>query len=99
MEKKYKTNNYFKDFFSSGDIAYYNAIWNMPAPWSITVYQDKNTFLLKPLENFYILKNNSLKFKELKNKDNDDKIFKPGLKKQSKEFIKAILKKKITYLL
>ena len=83
-----------KIFFSSGDIAYYNAIWNMPAPWSITVYQDKNTFLLKPLENFYILKNNSLKFKELKNKDNDDKIFKPGLKKQSKEFIKAILKKK-----
>ena len=50
--------------------------------------------MLKPLENFSISKNNSLKFKKLKNKDNDDKNFKPGLKKQNKEFIKAILKQK-----
>lgn len=81
--------------FSSGDTLYYNATWNMPAPWSITVYQDKDTFLLKPLENFFISRNSSLKFKESKKKkDNDDKNFKPGLKKQSKEFIREILNKK-----
>ena len=80
--------------FSSGDIAYYYALWNLPGPWSIRVFGSNNSYQLKPLEKFLISKNNSIKFFEYIDKDKDDVKFKPGLKKMNSEFIKTILNKR-----
>ena len=83
-----------KIYYSSGDIGYYNALWNLTGPWSVTVYQDNNAYQLKPLEKFFVSKKNSLKFKEIKTFDDDDKKFKPGLKKLNQTFVECLLNKK-----
>ena len=83
-----------KIIFSSGDIAYYHALWNLPGPWSVRVFGVNRSYQLKPLEKFLISKNNSTKFFEYFDKDKDDLEFKPGLKKINSEFLKSILNKR-----
>tara|TARA_E500000178_G_C16905855_1_gene700249 strand:- start:33 stop:983 length:951 start_codon:yes stop_codon:yes gene_type:complete len=80
-------------YYSSGDIATFSTIWNKPFPWQVIVTTQKQRIELKPLE---ICKSFSLNKMNKKTHKIDikDKIFKPGIYKQTLEFIKSIKKRK-----
>ena len=87
--KKYSSNFVSCELnFSSGDIGFYNAIWNRPGPWSVSVSSSDFYIELKPLENIRVQKKGSYR-RELKQMDSCDVEFKPGLFLQAKEAIKA----------
>lgn len=75
--------------FSSGDIVYYNAIWNEYSKWGVRIFTNNYFYEMSPLEelNFFNLKN--LKNFKIK-KDYNDIKFKPGFMKQAINFSKLI---------
>lgn len=75
--------------FFSGDLAIYKAFWNRPGPWSVIISTKKKRWESKPLENLNIQQKNSRKIKKIK-LNIIDKKFKPGLKIQAIQFLKAI---------
>ena len=75
--------------FSSGDIGIYQAVWNGPGPWSVVVTTQEKRCELKPLEQAFVQYNgsriqNPLELAEW------DKNYKPGLRRQADEAIKAV---------
>ena len=76
-------------YFSSGDIATFSTIWNKPSPWQVIVTTDKQRIELKPLENCKLIILDKKIEKNYKI-DQIDKVFKPGLYRQTNEFIKNI---------
>jgi predicted dehydrogenase len=78
-----------KIVFSSGDIGIYEAIWNGPGPWAVTVSTQEKRWELRPLENANFQLNGSRKL-ELVEHHVWDSIFKPGLRAQAEEAIKAV---------
>lgn len=80
-----------KMFFSSGDIAEYEAYWRTYKKWEVKIKSKKFTLKLKPLERILGVK----KFLgEKKVNYKHDLLFKPGLYNQSKEIIKFFRGKK-----
>lgn len=78
-------------FFSSGDIGTYEAIWNAPGPWSVSI-TTKNLFLeLRPLEKMVLRRENHEIIEFLPSEV--DLEFKPGLRLQAENFIEAIKNK------
>ena len=81
--------------FSSGDIAIYTALWNIPGPWEISLTNTKETYLLKPLEKVFRKKTGEKIYKEIIFKGNQDtKKFKSGFYNQAIELLKFMKKKK-----
>ena len=78
-----------KIFYSSGDIGIYEAIWNGPGPWAVTVTTQQKRFELRPLEQAFaqLYKSRTL---ELLPTHPWDSQFKPGLRLQAEEAIKAL---------
>jgi hypothetical protein len=74
-------------FFSSGDIANYRALWNMPGPWGVFINTKDIYIKLMPLENleYRTQKKKKLKFGSIK--VHDETNFKPGLKYLTTLFI------------
>jgi len=75
--------------FSSGDIGIYEAVWEGPGPWAVAVTTHTRRWELRPLEQAHSQDYGSRK--------NDtipmhawDKSFKPGLRLQAEEAIRAI---------
>ena len=85
-----------KIHFSSGDIGIYQAIWDGPGPWGITITTNEKRWEMKPLEVLTVQEKNSRKSLIKKHKNNLDKKFKPGLMVQAKELIKSFQNKKNT---
>ena len=77
--------------FDSGDTGIYHSIWNAPGPWSLDILTRSHFLELHPIENLEIQTYPS-QIKEILNKCDDDDLFKPGLKRQMKEFCFAINK-------
>jgi predicted dehydrogenase len=75
--------------FSSGDIGIYHAFWNMPAPWAVIVNSLENRWEIRPLELVSVQKRGS-RVSEPLSTDVRDEIFKPGLRVQCDELIKAV---------
>ena len=75
--------------YSSGDIGIYEAIWNGPGPWAVTVTTQQKRFELRPLEQatVQLYKSRNL---ELFPPHPWDSQFKPGLRLQAEEAIKAV---------
>ena len=75
--------------YSSGDIGIYEAIWNGPGPWAVTVTTQQKRFELRPLEqaSVQLYKSRNL---ELLTTNPWDSQFKPGLRLQAEEAIKAV---------
>lgn len=75
--------------YSSGDIGIYEAIWNGPGPWAVTVTTQQKRFELRPLEQatVQLYKSRNL---ELLPAHFWDSQFKPGLRLQAEEAIKAL---------
>ena len=80
-----------KIFFNSGDIGIYFSAWEFNWPWSVCISNDKNIYELKPLEilnHKKIMTNKNVTYSNFKL----DKLYKPGLYNQTKDFIHAINK-------
>ena len=75
--------------FSSGDIGFYEAIWNGPGPWAVTVNTLEKRWELRPLENASYQLNGSRKLEPVE-PHKWDLMFKPGLRAQAEEAIKAV---------
>ena len=75
--------------YDSGDIGIYEAFWNAPAPWSVIINTLDKRWELRPLEAAFLQKNGSRKQEEIE-LDHWDKDFKPGLRAQAEEAIKAV---------
>lgn len=75
--------------YSSGDIGIYEAIWNGPGPWAITVTTPKKRWELRPLEELRVLEYKSRKptLAEIHHWDTE---FKPGLRLQAEESLKML---------
>jgi len=82
-----------KIVYSSGDIVYYNCIWNRPAPWSLSISTKKFYIELKPIEKFRYISSENRIWQE-SSESKEDKIFKPGLYLQIQELINFIKFKK-----
>jgi hypothetical protein len=75
--------------FSSGDIGIYNAIWDSPGPWSVTINTKNIRWEMRPLETVTYLDFNSRQSVSL-SIDQYDIDFKPGLKYQALESLKLL---------
>ena len=75
--------------YSSGDIGVYQAIWNGPGPWAVTVTTQSKRWEMRPLEQAF-----SQIYKSRETLPIDihpwDNTFKPGLRRQAEEAIRAI---------
>jgi predicted dehydrogenase len=75
--------------YSSGDIGVYQAIWNGPGPWGVTVSTQAKRWEMRPLEQAVSQVYKSRKSEPLPVHEWDTK-FKPGLRLQAEETIKAL---------
>ncbi len=75
--------------YSSGDIGIYEAIWNGPGPWAVTVTTQQKRFELRPLEQASVQLYKSRISDALPSHPWDTK-FKPGLRLQAEEAINAV---------
>jgi predicted dehydrogenase len=75
--------------YSSGDIGIYEAVWNGPGPWIVSVTTPKKRWELRPLEKLSVLEYKSRKplFVEPHQWDTE---FKPGLRLQAEESLKML---------
>ncbi len=78
-----------KILFSSGDIGLYDAVWNAPGPWSVSVTTQSVRFEMRPVEQASIQLYPSRKLEPFPEHESD-KNFKPGLRRQAEESIKAV---------
>ena len=69
--------------FSSGDLGVYSGIYDRESPWYVSVFIDKKTYVLKPLEKI----SSSTKLFKREIKFSNDNKFKPGFKLQAKEIL------------
>jgi hypothetical protein len=75
--------------FSSGDIGIYQGVWNAPGPWSVSVTTQEKRWEIRPLE--------QARVQAYKSRKNEaipvhfwDTQFKPGLRLQAEEVVKAV---------
>lgn len=76
--------------YSSGDIGLYTAVWNGPGPWSASVTTQQRRWELRPLEQGVVQVHGSRKLEPLP-ADRWDTDFKPGLRRQAEEAVRAVL--------
>lgn len=78
-----------KLIFGSGDIGIYEAIWEGPGPWAVTVSTPSKLWELRPLEELRIQEYKSRK-SILQDVHNWDIDFKPGLRLQAEEALNLL---------
>ncbi len=76
--------------FSSGDIGFYQALWNAPGPWSVAVSTAELRAELRPIEQLHLQFSGSRNITSA-NIANLDEEYKPGLWKQAEQAINATL--------
>ncbi len=75
--------------YDSGDIGQYQAVWNGPAPWAVTVGTAEARYELRPLEKLSIQPKGQRRSVE-QPADPVDSDFKPGLIVQAKQVLAAL---------
>lgn len=75
--------------WSSGDRGVYQALWNGPGPWAVTVATPGARFEMRPLESLSVQLRGERRVTAVES-DPLDTEFKPGLHHQATEFIKAL---------
>jgi hypothetical protein len=74
--------------WSSGDRGVYQALWNGPGPWAVTVATPAARFEMRPLESLTVQLRGERRVAAVE-PDPIDSEFKPGLHYQAGELIKA----------
>lgn len=75
--------------FSSGDVGVYQAVWNAPGPWSVTVTNPSVRLEMRPLEKLAIQRRGERRLTEIA-PENVDVEYKPGLRYQAEQLIAAL---------
>ena len=75
--------------FYSDDIVMYQAVWERPAPWSISVSTENAFYEMRPLETFSFMETGQRKLISSP-QDDGDIDFKPGFLRQAKETLKVL---------
>ncbi len=75
--------------FSSGDLGIYEAVWNGPGPWTVTVVTPEQRLEMRPLEQASLQLRGERKVTQLEI-STDDSQFKPGLRQQARDVLAAI---------
>lgn len=75
--------------YDSGDVGIYQAVWNGPGPWAVTVTTQKKRWEMRPLEQAAFQLQGSRKLEPVATEAWDIQ-FKPGLRRQAEEAIKAV---------
>lgn len=75
--------------YSSGDIGIYEAIWEGPGPWAVTVTTSTRRWELRPLEQAFFQDHGSRKSEPIA-PHAWDISFKPGLRLQAEQAIRAV---------
>ena len=75
--------------YDSGDIGIYEAVWNAPGPWSVVITTQEKRWEMRPLEQAFVQNYGSRKQEAISNSEWDTK-FKPGLRLQAEEAVKAV---------
>lgn len=78
-----------KILFSSGDIGIYEAVWNCPGPWAVTITTQEKRWELRPLEKAIVQVYPSRQQESIL-PNHWDIQFKPGFRQQAEEAIKAV---------
>jgi len=82
-----------KLIYSSGDIGIYNAIWEGPSPWIVSINTQSIRVELKPLEQISV-QNFGERISTVIPVEEWDIVFKPGLRRQAEETVAALLGEK-----
>jgi len=77
-----------KIIYDSGDVGMYEAVWNCPGPWSVSVSNSINRYEMRPLETLTVQSVGS-RVLEKQTVHKWDVLFKPGLRLQAEEAVKA----------
>ena len=75
--------------YASGDIGMYQAVWNGPAPWVVTVGTPSARYEMRPLEKYTIQPRGQRRAVE-QEADPLDADFKPGLRHQAEQTLAAL---------
>lgn len=75
--------------YASGDVGVYQAVWNGPGPWSVTVTNAQVRLEMRPLEKLGIQRRGERRLSEAP-ADAIDTDFKPGLRHQAEQVIEAL---------
>lgn len=75
--------------FSSGDVGVYQAVWNGPGPWSVSVTNSSTRLELRPLEKLGVQRRGERRLTEVA-PDPIDLEYKPGLRHQAEQLISAL---------
>lgn len=75
--------------YDSGDIGIYEAVWNAPGPWAVVVTTQDKRWEMRLLEQAFVQYYGSRKQEPIAVNELDTK-FKPGLRLQAEEAIKAV---------
>jgi predicted dehydrogenase len=78
--------------YDSGDVGIYRCVWNAPGPWSVSITTKSKRWEMRPLEVAHSQDYGSRKSMKLSEFEMDT-IFKPGLKFQAEQAIRAALGK------
>jgi predicted dehydrogenase len=78
--------------YDSGDVGIYEAVWNGPGPWAVTVTTQEKRWEMRPLEQASFQLYGSRKLEPAVTHEWDTK-FKPGLRVQAGEAVKAVMGK------
>lgn len=81
--------------FSSGDTGVYQAVWNGPGPWSVTVTNESARFELRPLEKLGIQRRGQRQLAEVA-PEAIDQDYKPGLHYQATQIVRFLAEKQTT---
>lgn len=71
----------------TGALFSYQANWEAPGRWAVEILTKKHRLYFKPMEKLHIQKIGSVVVEEVEINDLLDKVFKPGLYKQTEAFI------------
>lgn len=74
--------------YDSGDIGIYEAVWNGPGPWAVTITTQDKRWEIRPLEQAMVQPYGSRKLESVVTHEWDTR-FKPGLRLQADEAVKA----------
>lgn len=75
--------------FSSGDCGVYQAVWDGPGPWSVTITNRSARYELRPLEKLGIQRRGERQTADVL-PDPNDRDFKPGLRRQAEQLIRFL---------
>jgi predicted dehydrogenase len=76
--------------YDSGDVGIYEAVWNGPGPWAVTITTQDKRWEMRPLEQLAVQSYGSRKLEPVASHEWDVR-FKPGLRLQAEEAVKAAL--------